>query len=119
MITFQQGKTAFFDVDDTLALWDQPIDDTSFFFNLSDNPKYGVWLKPNDYMVRKVQIFKQAGYCVVVWSQSGPEWAEGIVRKLGLVDYVDVVIAKPLYHYDDRPCTEWMGNHRLPHPKEE
>lgn len=119
MITFPEGKTVYFDVDDTLVLWDQPIDETSFLFNLTGNPKYGVWLKPNTNITNKVKIFKQCGYCVVVWSQSGPEWAEGIVKQLGLVDYVDLVIAKPFYHYDDRPCTEWMGNYRFPHTKKE
>lgn len=50
------------------------------------------------------------GYFILVWSANGNAWAENIVKTLGLENYVDLVLTKPLEYVDDKPVTEWMKN---------
>lgn len=48
------------------------------------------------------------GYGIVVWSANGKEWAEKVVRRLGLEKYVDLIMTKPHKYLDDKPVSDWM-----------
>jgi predicted phosphatase len=50
------------------------------------------------------------GYFIMVWSANGVVWAERVVKLLGLEQYVDLVITKPLEYIDDKPVEQWMTN---------
>lgn len=48
------------------------------------------------------------GYTILVWSANGKEWAETVIRKLKLQEYVDIIMTKPCKLLDDKPASEWM-----------
>lgn len=103
-------KPVFIDCDDTLVLWDvskyektaTPI--CSEFF-----PPEHITLVPHQKNINLLKKFAKLGYDVIVWSQTGSDWAREVVNILGLEKYVTAYAAKPNFYLDDLPCTAWMG----------
>jgi beta-phosphoglucomutase-like phosphatase (HAD superfamily) len=87
-----------FDVDDTLIMWEwyHEHEDTDSLITIDDNG-YPTVVLPNQPHIELLKRYKAKGKTVIVWSQSGHEWAERVVRALGLEKYVD-----------DLHADEWM-----------
>lgn len=83
MITLNNSRLWAFDVDDTLIRWS------------------GLTYTPIPAHIELVKKAKILGHAVIVWSNGGPEWAERIVRELGLEDSVDLCCGKPSWYVDD------------------
>lgn len=102
MIKIPDRPTVYFDVDDTLVLWREPRDGETPIqidtFNLTVSTKHVRCLK--EHAARK--------HPIVVWSQGGADWAETVVVALGLEKYVDLVISKPRWFYDDMSPKIWL-----------
>jgi FMN phosphatase YigB (HAD superfamily) len=106
MIKVEGDRTLYVDCDDTLVLW-----------NISDYPdspriKINLYhedtvLVPHQKNINLLIKFRKLGYKIIVWSQSGADWAEAVVNQLLLSDYVDLVITKPTYYLDDLPASAW------------
>lgn len=97
-----------FDVDDTLILTSKSLDYTKEIVNVPD-PISGICkFNINDAMVRLLKEEHHRGSFVIVWSRGGYEWAEAVVKALGLEDYVDVVMEKPTVYFDDKDIHEWL-----------
>ncbi len=97
----------FFDVDDTLVMWDKSHgnqikvpDDTDL------RAKY---VTPHRFHIELLKSHKARGYTVVVWSAGGYKWAQSVVRRLGLEEHVDIIMTKPIKYVDDLHCEEFMG----------
>lgn len=108
----ENEQVYMFDVDDTLIVWDdrfgQPGEGRVHVVDPYDG--VSVYLRPH---VRHVKLLKQMrgrGRFIVVWSQSGVQWAEAVVDALGLKDQVHLVMTKPQGYVDDLPVNEWMQN---------
>lgn len=95
----------FFDVDDTLVLWNQHVTEENEHLIVEDI--YELVLKHEPH-VEKVKEFKLRGHTVVVWSQGGSEWAEKVVNALGLRQFVDIIMPKPYWFFDDLPASAFM-----------
>lgn len=102
-------RTLFVDVDRTLVFFPGekgappgPIRD---FKSLGTTHK----LIPHEKHVEALKQFKARGHGVVVWSQGGGEWAQHVVEWLGLLPYVDLVMAKPDWILDDKKAVDWIG----------
>lgn len=67
-----------------------------------------VYHKPMFNNIALLKAQKQRGYEVIVHSANGWAWAEEVITKLGLIDFVDEVATKPLKYMDDIPADEWM-----------
>jgi FMN phosphatase YigB (HAD superfamily) len=123
MITIK-GKTAFFDLDSTLIEW-RPSEDRKEvegtecewrFQTLAVDGETGRLIykevKQEDVFIPiqsnidQLMEHKRRGHKVIVWSAGGAEWAEKAVKMLGIEDYVDLSIDKPLSIYDDKPFEE-------------
>lgn len=110
MHVIKGDRAVFYDCDDTLVLWDisehpgAPITTVSCFGYESSLVEH----KKNVNLLIK---FKKLGYVVVVWSRTGSEWAEAVVKALGLEPYVDICISKPLFYVDDQKAEHWLGQH--------
>lgn len=116
MITLDKDNVAYFDVDDTLIIYERNLSSDRYheLFELSLEPLIsGVLVAPHRNNIQALKDHKAWGNGVVVWSRSGAQWAEKVVKALGLEQYVDVVLSKPFYYYDDKPCCKILGEHRF------
>lgn len=93
----------FIDVDDTLVLW-RPVRPDDWTICL---PNYGD-VAVHEGHVNSLKQHHARGHTVVVWSQGGAAWARSVVEALGLEDYVDLVMSKPRWFYDDKPSNYFM-----------
>lgn len=103
-------KPVFFDCDDTLVLWNTskynetaPAVCSEFF-----PPDY-ITLIPHQKNINLLKKFAKLNYEVIVWSQTGSDWAREVVDILNIKKYVSGYMTKPRFYVDDLPCTAWMG----------
>lgn len=104
------SKSVFSDVDDTLIRW--PIDGQTF----DNHPEafevdmFGKKMKvlPMWDNIATLKSFHEKGYETIVWSLSSKQWAEYIVKKLNLEDWVDHCLSKPDFYIDDKDINHFM-----------
>lgn len=116
MFVIPGDNIVFFDVDNTLIMWDPPEDqlDKAVDLPMLESP-YGqdfVKVVPHKAHLTMIQRHYQLGNTVVVWSKSGPRWAEHVVKFFNLQDYVHAVCGKPSCFYDDLKPEEFMVERR-------
>lgn len=105
-------ETVFVDVDDTLVMWDvseYDRDEYEWFHTYFHDPEDPIALIRNDKNINLVKKLSKMGYKIVVWSQTGEEWARHISEAVGLAKYVDSYFTKPKFYVDDIDVKEWMG----------
>ncbi len=101
-----ERPTVFFDVDDTLVMWNQlPDHPNSIEMNCFG---FNERLVPHEGHIKQMKDHKFRGHHVVVWSAGGWEWARAVVIALGLDQYVDEVMDKPHWFYDDLRSDQFM-----------
>lgn len=100
---------SMWDVDDTLCLWGKPQDPRAIEF-IDPHDKQIHLLVPHERHIKLLKDFKARGYTIIVWSGGGYEWAETVVKTLGLEDYVDFAMTKPMKYIDDLPAVEILGS---------
>ena len=111
----EDGPITYFDVDDTLVMW-EPIDPESesteeaIVFK-DPNNNSNVYLRPHRKHIRLLKRHALSGHKIVVWSAGGSDWAESVVKTLGLENYVTLVVSKPTWYYDDLPANEFLPGH--------
>lgn len=97
----------FFDIDDTLILWGKAEEsNVSFIEPYSGFEEEG--LRHDDHIERMKQ-HKALGHYIIAWSGGGGRYAEKAIEALGLSDYVDLCISKPMQYYDDMDAGDFMG----------
>lgn len=116
MTKLRNDNTTTFDVDGTLIHWIN-------FNEFHNNTPYGrfeleygneiCYFKPYYSHIRFLKHCKQRGDFIIVWSQNGVEWAEKVVKALNLEKYVDVVMAKPTRHVDDKEDVPSIVGNRI------
>lgn len=97
------------DVDDTLIMHKKAKKgDTVVCFTdpYDGSQRYVVVHKPH---VKILKDRKRRGATIVVWSQSGFQWAEAVVVALKLQAHVDFVASKPVAIMDDKPASDWLA----------
>ncbi len=107
MLSFGDRPVTCYDIDDTIIPWapNSQAEDRVTVECMGRSSQMQV-------MTRHVENLKRhwkRGHVIVVWSAGGGEWAKAVVEALGLTSQVDVVMAKPSWYYDDKPCEDWMG----------
>jgi len=112
MITFDERKTVYFDVDDTLLEWKtcDKKDSKAIKFDHNGHDFYKRPIMPN---IEALKLHFLAGHLVVVWSAGGARWAEKVIRTLCLHKHVNLIINKPDYMYDDKDPSHWMPNRQF------
>lgn len=102
MIKITDKPTVYVDVDDTLIFWRDPLPtDDIVLVN-------GVPMAYCEKTVDSIIKHHHRKHPVVVWSAGGSDWAEAVVRALGLERQVSLVISKPQWFYDDKPANSFM-----------
>lgn len=107
MKVIKGDKTVWFDVDDTLIHWNSVEGSTTV------KVKYGMLKQVFEVSVIEenvtaLKLHASRNHTIVVWSAGGVEWAEAAVKALGLTQYVDLVICKPSWIYDDLDPVSFM-----------
>lgn len=90
-----------FDVDNTLVMWEVGLLGPDIEIN-------GAKLRTNRRNVERIKEMHVKGQYVIVWSAAGYDWAAKVVNALELTQYVDMVMTKPRWYYDDLDSSEWM-----------
>jgi hypothetical protein len=122
MIIFPGHQTVYCDVDDTLILWSpsqEQIEKEGIDIHCSESmtlidgklvqsSSWATKVVPHKKHIAQIIKHKMRGHQVVVWSAGGADWAAAAVRALQLEKYVDLVIQKPTWCYDDLPPEEYM-----------
>ena len=102
----------FFDVDDTLLMWENHnhwIDKPGKKEIVCPYSNATSFLIPHKDHIDLLIKYKARGYVVIVWSAGGCRWAQAAVDVLHLNDYVDFTMSKPLKYVDDLPAKEILG----------
>jgi hypothetical protein len=111
MQVINKENAIFFDVDDTLVLWDAQYtepDPTRLVEIVDPYDNKTVFLAPHHPHIKLLKNHHTRGTYIVVWSQGGFAWAEAVVKALGLEDHVDLIMSKPRAYVDDLPADAWM-----------
>lgn len=122
MIVIPSTCSVFCDVDDTLVLWNptqEQLDKEGIDFEcpgsfvmvddeLVPSPPWIKRLVPHKVHIEQLKKHKMRGHLIVVWSAGGWDWAEAVVKTLGLEHIVDLVVSKPTWTYDDLQASEFM-----------
>lgn len=113
MYHLQGDNAIFFDVDNTLIMWNVDENDPRVVWipSLAPNGE-AVPVVPHEHHLLMIKRHKQLGNTVVVWSKSGSLWAKQIVEYFGLTSYVDLVCSKPSCFYDDLKPEEFLVDRR-------
>lgn len=121
MKTIRATRSVFFDVDDTLVIWDwKALNPEGIGLISIRDPNSGCseLVMPHDRHVQLMRQFKARGHTVVVWSQGGHEWAEAVCKALGIENLVDYVMDKPNWYVDDLHVNAWMKAPVYLHPSD-
>lgn len=123
------NQPTYFDVDDTLVMWGRghagepgvvaitcpPGRHARAASDLGFEPdeivSTGEWteyLVPHKGNIEAMKRHKLRGHTIIVWSAGGWEWAHAVVVALELEQFVDLVLEKPRWAYDDLPPNEYM-----------
>lgn len=94
------------------------IDDTIAMHNLSDYPESSritveytngpMVIVPNKKHINLLVKFYKLGYFTIAWSRTGGDWAKAVCEAVGVSEYVNLYMAKPLFLADDRHPDEWV-----------
>ena len=99
--------TVFFDVDDTLDMWDEKLTGDTVCISCNGHLNHMVINKGN---LEELKRHGSRGIDVIVWSKGGVHWAEMVVRALKIEKYVAGIMTKPFCYYDD--LKNPLGSHR-------
>jgi hypothetical protein len=130
MIVIPCNQPVYIDVDDTLLMWEKPSpNDPRAIAVKCPSERYkraidemgietdelviekGEWVEyliPHIKHIEQLKAHKLRQHTVIVWSAGGWQWAKCAVEALGLTEFVDVVMEKPMWCYDDLPPSEFM-----------
>lgn len=124
MIVVPCKNAVFFDIDDTVAMWNATpvelmtrgieITCPGSLVSIDEDgtqgfaPEWKQLLLPHRRHIEQLKKHKMRGHTVIVWSAGGYDWAAAVVKAFGLESFVDLVISKPTWMYDDLQPAEFM-----------
>ncbi len=102
-IKLADNRTSYFDIDETLISY---CGDT--FYNPEDilllkNNKVCVNVTPMRKHIDLMVELKALGFNIIVWSKSGSDHCERVIKLLQIEHLVDMILPKPELYVDDMP----------------
>jgi len=121
MITIDSTRIIYFDVDETLLLWDwrkwNPKGDKIIDIGTPGSAGiHRIAALPHERHIVLLKQFRARGFTIVVWSQGGAQWAKAAVEALHLTDFVHLAISKPNWICDDLSAKHFMPDNIYLHP---
>ena len=118
MQTLESELVVFYDVDETLIL--HKMDEFSPYYMRVKSPFIEgklIHLLRNEILVEQLKTHYSRGYKVIVWSAQGYKWCQAVIKELGLEQYVNLVMTKPVLYVDDLPVEKFMTNRYYSKPE--
>jgi len=125
MIEIKGDCFIYFDIDDTLAIWEatpEQLEERGVTVTCPGSlvkidedgkehfsPSWSQLILPHRIHIEQLKKHKLRGHVIVAWSAGGASWAALAIKALGLEQYVDVAMSKPHFYYDDLTPEEFMG----------
>lgn len=108
MFVLKNSNIVYYDVDETLINWSLPVGAT--FAAKVEFTEQGCTQVTyyNSFVVKSLINNHKSGKAIVVWSAAGYEHAYAVVKALELEPFVDAIMGKPTFIYDDLPASEFM-----------
>lgn len=100
--------TIYFDVDDTLILWNCPPEEGEEY-QIVQYKANRIKMVPHIPHIKLLKQHFNENKKIVVWSQGGADWAEAVILHLGLENYVHAIMSKPTEYVDDLHSYYFMG----------
>jgi hydroxymethylpyrimidine pyrophosphatase-like HAD family hydrolase len=105
MKVIEENYIVYFDIDETLIFnvgvkYSHP---EKIKIDCEGMRNYAI---PHTTHIEALKKHKENGYTVIVWSHGRWRWAEAVVKALKLQQYVDFVMSKPDFMYDDAPLDD-------------
>ena len=109
MKVIKNERVVFFDVDDTLIMWNGYAEETAEYIKFQDAYSSKILeVIPNHNNIKLLQEKAARGYQVIVWSQGGWGHAKCVIEALKLESFVDIVMTKPTCYVDDLDVSAWF-----------
>ena len=99
------------DIDETLIMHDiTNASNDALIVEIIDPyaPNTRIQMRVNEPMVKILKDEKVRGSYIIAWSKAGYQWAEAVIRALGLESFVDLIMTKPIAYMDDTPVEHWL-----------
>lgn len=99
------------DCDETLLLWDTPVtpdNEKNVVTFFDPYAGYQVSVLTHPAHIKIVKDRKARGATIILWSQSGYQWAMQTAKACGLLEHVDYCASKPIAIIDDKPAADWL-----------
>lgn len=98
-----------FDVDGTLVLPNDNDTKGDYIEVLDPVTNTFILMKIHKPNVRLLREELQRGAQVIVWSRSGWEWAQNVLKALDFGDSCNIIVmSKPIAYFDDMPVEQWL-----------
>ncbi len=109
MKVVSQESIIVIDVDNTLIMWGKAKrgEKAVHVTNPYDHKQETLRLHKGHIKVLKERHAR--GSYIIVWSAAGYQWANAVIRALGLEQYVDQIMTKPQMYIDDKQAHEILG----------
>lgn len=108
-VVMPDKNTMYIDVDETLVHWSFNQEDIDKTIEVG-GPDFIQRVLPNSKHIDALKHAKARGHVTVVWSAGGSGWSEAVVKALNLEKYVDLIVSKPNYFFDDLRPEDFMTN---------
>lgn len=99
------------DVDDTVIIWSDPVtieNEANLVQFYDPYEKCTKWVLSHPAHIKIIKDRKARGATIILWSQSGYEWAVQAAKACGLLEHVDYCASKPVAIIDDKPASAWL-----------
>ena len=115
MLTICADKVLACDIDDTLIYGQKPYDQSFEDGILVETLNHKTTIWPDEEIIARLIKYKSQGYFIILWSQSGYEWVDGVAKALGLTQVADLGISKVSICIDDLPPSAWISREYKKH----
>lgn len=110
MIYFDLSNPRMIDIDDTLVMHTPFVGKPKFEVIAIKNPysEETVVYRVNTNMIKLLKEEYARGNPIVLWSRRGAAWARAVADALDLIQYVSLIMDKPMVYFDDKDVSEWL-----------
>lgn len=111
MKIIENELVTFFDIDNTLVMETDVLDPLALkYLDVAGNICYG---RPHLVHIDQLKKHKARGYTNILWSGNGYKHVEIIIKLLGIEEYVDIAMSKPVKYWDDLEDANNILNNRV------